>query len=254
MKDKPGDIANYEVTGDSLVLASVSSPAEESLLAEWVSAQRRAHPEAEIEVLQLPRGDEPPSGVVAQLVQQLEAGGEDRSVIPVRVYWVPGGLPTRVKVVGLISGRDSYRPPELIQRRILRRDPSRAQVVAGEPAKVSELRQQWLEHTAGENSREFARFVLRRARLAIERIELRLLGPEYKSPHLIKDEMLASSRFVEGLAQIPGATPEKAGEMLDELATGWSRFSVDLLPNLGRSVFSRGFDPNIDYDHTEVEA
>ena len=252
MKD-PANLEAYEVTGDSLVLASVSSPAEESLLAEWVYAQRRAHPEAEIEVLQLPRGDEPPSGVVAQLVQQLEAGGEDRSVIPVRVYWVPGGLPTRVKVVGLISGRDSYRPPELIQRRILRRDPSRARVVAGEPAKVSELRQQWLEHTTGENSREFARFVLRRARLAIERIELRLLGPEYKSPHLIKDEMLASSRFVEGLAQIPGATPEKAGEMLDELATGWSRFSVDLLPNLGRSVFSRGFDPNIDYDHTEVE-
>ena len=31
-------------------------------------------------------------------------------VIPVRL-WVPGGPPTRVKVVGLISGRDSYRPP-----------------------------------------------------------------------------------------------------------------------------------------------
>jgi len=254
VKDVPGQLAAYEVTGDSLVLAAVSSPAEEDLLAEWVSAQRRSHPEAQIEVLRLPRADEPPAGVVAQLVQQLEVGGEDRSVIPVRVYWVPGGLPTRVKVVGLISGRDSYRPPEWIQRRILRRDPSRAQVVAGEPAKVSELRQQWLEQTTGENSREFARFVLRRARLAIERIELRLLGPEYKSPHLIKDEMLASARFVEGLRQIPGATTEKAGEMLDELSTGWSRFSVDLLPNLGRAIFSRGFDPQIDYDFTEVEA
>ena len=61
--------------------------------------------------------------------------------------------------------------------------------------------------------------------------------------------MLASSWFVEGLAR-SRCYPEKAGEMLDELATGWSRFSVDLLPNLGRSVFSRGFDPNIDYDHT----
>ena len=249
-----GNLAAYEVTGGSLVLAAVSSPAEEALLADWVSAQRRSHPEARIEVLRLPHGDEPPAGVVAQLVEQLEVGGEDRSVIPVRVYWVPGGLPTRVKVVGLISGRESYRPPEWIQRRILRRDPSRARVVAGEPAKVSELRQQWLEHTTGENSRELARFVLRRARLAIERIELRLLGPEYKSPHLIKDEMLASSRFVEGLQQIPGATPEKAGEMLDELSTGWSRFSVDLLPNLGRAVFSRGFDPQIDYDFTEIEA
>jgi glycerol-3-phosphate O-acyltransferase len=127
-------------------------------------------------------------------------------------------------------------------------------VVAGEPAKVSELRQQWADTTVAENSREFARFVLRRAALAIERVELRLLGPEYKSPRLMKPEILASSRFREGLEQIPDATVEKAGEMLDELSTGWSRFSVDLIPSLGRAIFSRGFDPNIDYDRAEVEA
>jgi glycerol-3-phosphate O-acyltransferase len=247
-------LGGFDVTGDSLVLASVSSPAELDLLNEWVQRQRRRHTEADIEVLLLPREDEPPAAVIAQLVEQLESGGEDRSVIPVRVFWVPGGLPTRVKIVGLISGREAYRPPELIQRRILRKDPSRARVVAGEPAKVSELRQRWREQTSAENPREFARFVLRRARLAIERIELRLLGPEYKSPHLITEEMLASARFVEGLQQFPDATVERAGEMLDELATGWSRFSVDLLPNIGRAIFSRGFDPKIDYDQTEIEA
>ncbi len=42
--------------------------------------------------------------------------------------------------------------------------------------------------------------------------------------------------------------------MLDELATGWSRFSVDLIPTLGRAIFSRGFDPNVDYDRAEIEA
>jgi glycerol-3-phosphate O-acyltransferase len=203
-------------------------------------------------VLQLPAEDEPPAGVVAQLVEELGAD-EDRSVVPVRVFWVPAGLPTRSKLVGLISGRDTYRPPEILQRRILRKDPSRARVVAGEPAKVSELRQQWHDTTVGNNPRDFARFVLRRAALAIERVELRLLGPEYKSPRLIKPEMLESSRFVEGLQQIPGATADKAGEMLDELSTGWSRFSVDLIPSLGRAIFSRGFDPNIDYDRAEVE-
>ncbi|PRC53066.1 glycerol-3-phosphate acyltransferase, partial [Mycobacterium sp. ITM-2017-0098] len=40
---------------------------------------------------------------------------------------------------------------------------------------------------------------------------------------------------------------------LDELGTGWSRFSVDLIPSMGRAIFSRGFDPNIDYDRAEVE-
>lgn len=251
MKVSADEFAPFTATGDALVLASVSSAAEQELLDDWLVRQRQEHPEARIAVLRLPHED-PPPGVLAQLVAELEAD-EDRTVVPVRVFWVPAGLPTRFKVVALLSGRDTYRPPELLQRRILRRDPSRARVVAGEPAKVSELRQQWADTTAAENPREFARFVIRRAVLAIERVELRLLGPEYKSPRLIKPEIMASARFREGLEQIPGATLDKAGEMLDELSTGWSRFSVDLIPTMGRAIFSRGFDPNIDYDRDEVE-
>ena len=160
------------------------------------------------------------------------------------MFWVPGGLPTRVKVVGLISGRDTYRPPEFLQRSILRKDPSRAYrrrftSRPRSPNFVSSGR----EKTVGDSPRDFARFVLRRAALAVERMELRLLGPEYKSPHLITDELLASSRFVEGLEKIPGPAPSRPEKMLNELATGWSRFSVDLIPNLGRAIFSRGFDP-----------
>jgi glycerol-3-phosphate O-acyltransferase len=249
----PGDhFAPFTTTDDALVLASVSSPAEEELLNDWLVRQRREHSGTHVEVLKLPVDDDPPAGVLARLVEMLEAD-EDRSVVPVRVFWVPGGLPTRSKVAALLSGRDTYRPPQMLQHRILKKDPSRARVVAGEPAKVSELRQQWSDTTVAENPREFARFVIRRAILAIERVELRLLGPEYKSPRLVKPEMLASARFREGLEKIPGASVDQAGTMLDELSTGWSRFSVDLIPSLGRAIFSRGFDPNIDYDRAEVE-
>ncbi|MGK2880808.1 MAG: glycerol-3-phosphate 1-O-acyltransferase [Mycobacterium sp.] len=254
MSGVPSELPAVTISGDTLVLASVSSPAELELLTAWLTQQGSAAPDAKVEVLQLPvEGQEVEPALLAQLVEQL-GSPDDRLVVPVRVFWVPGGLPTRVKVVGLLSGRDTYRPPELIQRRILRKDPTRARVVAGEPAKVSELRQQWLEQTTGENLREFGRFVLRRAALAVERIELRLLGPEYKSPRLITDELMASARFMKGLDTIPGATPETAEAMLNELATGWSRFSVDLMPNLGRAIFSRGFDPNIDYDAVEIES
>lgn len=253
MKLSLDDMASFTATDDTLVLASVSSPAERKLLTDWLQRQRAEHPDSNIEVLELPADDDPPPAVLARLVELLEAD-EDRSVVPVRVFWVPGGLPTRSKVVALLSGRDTYCPPQMLQHRILKRDPARARVVAGEPAKVSELMQQWSDTTVAENPREFARFVLRRAILAIERVELRLLGPEYKSPRLVKPEMLASARFREGLEKIPGATVEQAGEMLDELGTGWSRFSVDLIPSLGRAIFSRGFDPNIDYDRLEVES
>lgn len=254
MKQVVEDFDSFSPTGDTLVLAAVASPAEQELLDDWLRQQRRDRPEARIEVLLLPdHAEDPPATVMARLVELLSAD-PDRSVVPVRIFWIPGGLPTRSKVVSLISGRDTYRPPEILQRRILRKDPARARVVAGEPAKVSQLRQQWNDTTTAENPREFARFVIRRAILAIERVELRLLGPEYKSPRLVKPEMLASTRFREGLERIPDATVEKAGEMLDELSTGWSRFSVDLIPTLGRAIFSRGFDPHIDYDRTEIEA
>ena len=190
-------LTDFSTTDDALVLASVSSKAEYGLLNDWLQAQRRAHPDTKVEVLRLPHGDAP-AELVSELVDELNAG-EDRTVVPVRVFWVPGGLPTRVKLAGLISGRDTYRPPEILQHAILRKDPSRARIVAGEPAKVSELRQDWRENSVGDAPQDFAKFVLRRAALAVERIELRLLGPEYKSPRLITDELMASSRFVEGM-------------------------------------------------------
>jgi glycerol-3-phosphate O-acyltransferase len=252
VKASVDEFASFNPTGDALVLASVASSAERELLDDWLGTQRSRHPDARIEVLELPGDDDPPPATLARLVE-LREGDEDRSVVPARVFWIPGGLPTRFKVVALLSGRETYRPPQFLQLHILTKDPSRARVVAGEPATVADLRQSWSDTTVAENPREFARFVIRRAILAIERVELRLLGPEYKSPRLIKPEMLASTRFREGLEQIPGATVEQAGAMLDELSTGWSRFSVDLIPSLGRAIFSRGFDPTIDYDRSEIE-
>jgi glycerol-3-phosphate O-acyltransferase len=234
------------------VLASVSSPVEGELLKEWLDRQRERHPETKIEVLRLPPRNAPPANL-AQLVEQLEVD-EDRSIVPVRVFWLPpaeGGALS--KVAGLVPGWDPYHPSERQQRRILRSDARRARVLAGESAKVSELRQQWRDTTVGDNPRDFAHFVTRRAILAMERVAYRLLGPEYKSPRLVKPEMLASSRFRAGLDRIPGATLEEAGKILDEMATGWSRVSVDISGALGRLLI-RGFDPEVDYDQYEVAA
>ncbi|EUA33137.1 glycerol-3-phosphate acyltransferase domain protein [Mycobacterium xenopi 4042] len=58
----------------------------------------------------------------------------------------------------------------------------------------------------------------------------------------MKPEMLASARFRAGLEKIPGATVEEAGKILDEMATGWSRVSVDVAVGLSRLLI-RGFDP-----------
>src|ERR1700739_3413873 len=229
---------------------------ERELVMDWLGKQRARHPETRFDVLKLPSRDAPPAALAA-LAEQLESGpdsGDDRLVVPVRVFWLPPADRGRnAKVAGLLPGQDPYHPNERQQRRILRNDPHRARVVAGEPAKVSELRQQWRDTTVGENQRDFAQFVTRRAILAMERAEYRILGPQDKSPRLVKPEILASTRFRAGLEKIPGATVEQAGKMLDELATGWSRVAVDLVGVLGRAL-SRGFDPDIDYDGYQVAA
>jgi glycerol-3-phosphate O-acyltransferase len=246
------DLAPFTTTGDALVLAVVTSPTEAALLDDWVSRQRR-HYGAEIDVFTMPSGPSP-ADVLADLAETLKAD-EDRSVIPVRVFWMPGpGLRNRSKLLGLLAGRDPYRPTEARQRRILRKESTRARVVAGEPATVAQLRRQWTDTTVGDSPSDFARFIIRRAVLSIERVEYRLLGPEYKSPRLVKPEMMASARFRAGLDAIPGASVEAAGNILDELATGWSRLSVDLIPAMGKRIIGRGFNPHIDYDQPQVDA
>ncbi|WP_099184202.1 glycerol-3-phosphate 1-O-acyltransferase [Mycobacterium kansasii] len=245
---------------DTLVLASMESPVEMQLIMRWLDEQRTRHPEAKFDVLRLPPRNAPAAALTA-LAEQLGCGPEadsecleDRSIVPVRVFWLPPPDRSRVaKVAGLLPGRDPYHPNARQQRRILRSDPRRARVVAGEAATVSELRQQWRDTTVGDNKRDFAQFVTRRAILALARAEYRILGPQYKSPRLVKPEMLASARFRAGLKKIPGATVEEAGRILDELATGWSQVSVDLISVLGKLI-SRGFDPEFAYAEYQVAA
>ena len=245
------DLASFTAADNALVLASVGSPAERDLLNSWLEEQRHDNPGVQLTMLQLP-DDDPPPVQLARLADQL-GENDARSVVPVRVFWAPDGNSNVAKMAGLLAGHDPYRPGERRQRKIVRTHPSRAQVVAGAPATVAELRRQWRDTTIAGTPLDFARFVTRRAALALERVEYRLLGPEYKSPRLVKPEMLASARFRAGLDKIPGATVEKAGKILDEMATGWSRLSVDLLPAWYRQVLKRGFDPEIDYDEQEIE-
>jgi glycerol-3-phosphate O-acyltransferase len=137
------DISSSLAAQDSLILASMTSPVERELVMAWVGRQRAGNPEARFQVLALPQRNAPPAALTA-LAEQLESEANgDRSVVPVRVFWLPPADRGRVaKLAGLLPGRDPYHPNQRQQRQIARNDPQRARVVAGEPAKVSELRQQ----------------------------------------------------------------------------------------------------------------
>jgi glycerol-3-phosphate O-acyltransferase len=199
-------------------------------------------------------GDPPPA---ALLDQALLDEADDLRLVPVRVAWLPaehdGGRAARLN--DMLPGHDPYHPGERQQQRILARQPGRAAVLVGEPATVGSLRQQWAQATGGEDPAGFAGYVARRATLALDRAEYRLLGPRYKTPSLVKEEILSSRRFRDGLRKLGREEPAlaEADKILDELAAGWSRRLIDVMPTIGRLIFQRGFDPQIDYDESQVE-
>ncbi|HLK75715.1 MAG TPA: glycerol-3-phosphate 1-O-acyltransferase [Streptosporangiaceae bacterium] len=243
-----GELASVLGPG-SVLLVQASTPAEARLIRDRIPAS------------QATAGLGPPGSPGASLPAEVLDRGEDTVLVPVRVAWLPEEHSGRRagRLADLVPGRDPYRPSERQQQRILAREPGRARVLAGEPATIGALRRRWAEATGGEDPDDFGAYVARRALLALDRAEYRLRGPRYKTPSLVKEEILASRRFRAGLSALrrdpdqDAPSLEDAGKILDELAAGWSRRLIDFMPNVGRLIFQRGFDPQIDYDQTQVE-
>ena len=247
-----GDLAGLLADGtETVLLTQASTPTEARLIASRIASAGGAGRPA---VSLGPAG--PPGARVPQAVLDDDAV----RLVPVRVAWLPeehdGGRAARL--ADLMPGHDPYHPSERRQQRILARQPGRAAVLVGEPATVGALRRGWTAATGGEDPADFGAYVARRATLALDRAEYQLLGPRYKTPSLVKEEILSSRRFRSGLGTVRRADGEapslaEAGQILDELAAGWSRRFIDILPSVGRLIFQRGFDPQIDYDDTQVE-
>ena len=245
--DLAGLLAEVAGQPGTVVLTQASTPTEARLIRERIAAAGGSS---------VPPVSPGPAG--EGLPRSLLDGDEDVRLVPVRVAWLPeehGGR-RAARVADLRPGHDPYHPSERQQQRILARQPGRAVVLAGEPATLGSLRQRWAETTDDD---DFAAYVARRATLALDRAEYQLRGPRYKTPSLVKDEILSSRRFRNGLRAVrrgddgSPASLEEAGEILDELAAGWSRRLIDVMPTIGRLIFQRGFDPQIDYDESQVE-
>ena len=245
--DLAGLLADVAGQPGTVVLTQASTPTEARLIRERIAAAGGSS---------VPPVSLGPAG--EGLPRSLLDGDEDVRLVPVRVAWLPeehGGRRV-ARLADLRPGHDPYHPSERQQQRIMARQPGRAVVLAGEPATLGSLRQRWAEITDDD---DFAAYVARRATLTLDQAEYRLRGPRYKTPSLVKDEILSSRRFRNGLRAVrrgPDGSPaslEEAGEILDELAAGWSRRLIDVMPTVGRLIFQRGFDPQIDYDESQVE-
>lgn len=232
---------------DALVLAFASAPAERAVLDEWL---RRAPTNgARVELLEA--SDTPLETSGARLDQALADCRDDPWLVPVRVTWLPrerDGV-RAARPSDLLALTNPRRPGPRLQARILRQEPDRCRVVAAEPARLSDLRTRF---DLGRSEESFPAFVARQARLALERSERSLVGMQYKVPRLVVEEIEASARFHERIADLASELgrpqPEVAAEAsahLQEMVASHSRLAIDAWEQFGRWV-SRAYTVEVD--------
>jgi glycerol-3-phosphate O-acyltransferase len=271
LAEQAGEPAWPEAAGGRRVvfLLDACSDLERRMLEDWV---RRARPdfvsESNVETVSIPpsrrRSPRRQSTSLAKLESAIAAGG-DPLMAPLRVAWFPdesNGV-RHLSMRDIVMMSDARDPGPLRQRMIAARHPERARVVAGEPARLSELRDKWREigHHYEAETTGLAEFVARRAALALERAERRLRGARYKVPRLVSQDILARPAFRGGIARLArelGKPEEKvtadAARYLAEISATHDPFFIDVAAWLIRAMYRRGYGENIHYDRERLES
>jgi glycerol-3-phosphate O-acyltransferase len=235
---------------------------ERQFIERWVEQTRPSLTTVtQVSLVNLPRGDDT-KAFSAQLLTFLA----DHACVlaPVRLAWLPRELQGErtARVSDLLLLRDPRKPREKQQQWILLTEPERCRIVAAQSATVANLNAR--AKAAGDadlsDLEGFAGFVQRQAQLALERAEYRLIGRRYKMPKLVREQIAASKRFRDGVRELAarlnrseGSLHQEALGYLQELRTAHSPFAIDVMMQLARGLFSRGYGAQIDYDQAQIE-
>jgi glycerol-3-phosphate O-acyltransferase len=247
---------------------------ERRLVDSWIRRHRPPTvPSESVRVIPIPDpSDRRIRAVDPRLVAQLSA--PDRAAdadavlfVPLRVAWLPperGGERT-ARLKDLVTFGDPRTPGKLRQRLIALRDRPRARVIAGESASLARLRADFERHAAmgpggPPSAAAFAAFVARRAGLALEQAETRLLGARYEVPRLVIDDILSRADFRAGLLELSVTTgrpvaelSHEAAEALTEMAAGHSKYMIDLSADFARWIYTQAYEETIHYDRERFE-
>ncbi|MDZ4740498.1 MAG: glycerol-3-phosphate 1-O-acyltransferase [Alphaproteobacteria bacterium] len=236
---------------------------ERQVVERWITQTRPAGTaEDQVSFLGLPVKSDDVRPFATQLEQFLQ---DDRVMLaPVRIAWLPkehkGERSARIS--DLLLFRDPRHPREKLQQRLIQTEPERCRLVAGQAASIGDLnaRAKRAADADASDLEGFADFVTRQARLALERAEYRLIGRRYKLPKLVREQIAASRRFRDGVGEMAAklkrsehSVMKEALLYLHELRTAHSPYAIDLMMQLARGLFSRGYGTQIDYDQAQIE-
>lgn len=230
-----------------IVLVDAASTVERELIAGWL-AEGGLAAEYGIEAAIVPL-DMSASVVAARLAGR----GDNPLVVPVRVVWLPperDGV-RRTTFVDLATFSNPRRPRRYLQRRLVAKAPDRHLVLAGQPARLDELRAN--NHAVRGNTELFARAVVRDGVVALERAERAVIGDRYKVPRLIAEEILDSPEFRDRLAVIAAESGvsvreafRRAESALGEVVAVQSRLISDLFTQAMRPLHASAWEIDCD--------
>jgi glycerol-3-phosphate O-acyltransferase len=244
-----------------VLLTERLSPTERTVFDAWLAANRPAG--SRPTVIDIPQGGRLDDATTAHLVAALSRE-DDPLFVPVSVLWSGDESAGTASAARALLLGDPRRPWGYAQRWLAHKGGEPAQVIVGRSAHVSEIRRRYLGNVDPADDRRdrqrFALYVSRAATLALEQKRTRLLGPSYKIPRLVRQEMLDSARFSEAVRRVAAKTGRPLAEVmaeaetdLGELVTGWGRVLADLKAQMGQKVYRLGYDEHIEYDSEQVE-
>jgi len=243
-------------------LLDTASGFEEALLRRWIAGAAPADA-GPVELLSIP-GSRRQRGKLDPRLEATLAAGDDPLLAPLRVAWFPavrGGHRT-ARWSDLLKLGDPRDPGRLRARWVHAFTSDRWRIVAGEPARASELEARWRNpETSGPGATQgLAEFVARQAALALERGERRLRGARYKVPRFVREEVLSRpalrgelSRLAGELGRDEGRVSREGARYLKEIAANHSPFVIDLVVQLWRQLTLRGYDGTLRCDPAALD-
>ncbi|WP_281250412.1 glycerol-3-phosphate 1-O-acyltransferase [Rhodococcus marinonascens] len=244
MGERKADTMEEQKTRPRVYLIETMTDLEDDVLRTWLERQAND------------TGQPPPTvEVTDEALADLASRKDDPLLTPVRVVWLPREThPDGVQQFReTLSLRDPLHPSQTTQRRVMRDDPSRCQVLEGDPAPLSDLERR-LAETGGGSLPDFIR---RQAALTLERAERTLLGTQYKVSKFVVDEITDSSRYQSGTHELSAQlvlpvaeVDRRARGALEEMVAAQSRRAIALWDQLGR-YFSRAY--RLDVDTTRLD-
>jgi glycerol-3-phosphate O-acyltransferase len=242
-----------------LFILDASHRIEAALLEGWLAAQPESagylgvSPQVVIPIARSP--EDIPTQILARALDI--DSDPDTLIVPLRVVWT-GSIDAKDSVPrwrDLLWG-NPRRPGVGRARRILKKDPNRAQCIVASPATIQELRQRFTSRR-GEiaNSAQLTEYVAGQAGLALDIAERRLQGSRYKVPRRVAKNLESSLRFKNELQQLSAEmgrpVPElraEAAVIMKELIATPRTFWLDVMAALNRKILSLGYHNNVVLD------